>query len=220
MIERILETEVMDTSKEATEYDSMDHSEVNRQFVTDLLAVQEITGEILDLGTGTARIPIAMCHQNREVHIVAVDMSESMLDAARINVQLSGYKDRILLDRQDAKSLEYTDNRFDAVVSNSIVHHLPEPSQALAEAVRVVVAGGMLFFRDLLRPMDEALLDFLVATYAGEESSHAQQMFFDSLHAALTLDEIRAMVADFGFDPQTVQATSDRHWTWIGHQEK
>ena len=39
-------------------------------------------------------------------------------------------------------------------------------------------------------------------------------MFRESLHAALTLDEIREMVAEFGFDPNSVQLTSDRHWTW------
>ncbi len=39
-------------------------------------------------------------------------------------------------------------------------------------------------------------------------------MFAASLHAALTLAEIRQLVAKLGFQPQTVQATSDRHWTW------
>ncbi len=39
-------------------------------------------------------------------------------------------------------------------------------------------------------------------------------MFDDSLRAALTLDEIRALVESLGFDPASVQATSDRHWTW------
>jgi SAM-dependent methyltransferase len=99
-------------------------------------------------------------------------------------------------------------------MSNSIVHHIPEPRSVLAEAVRVAKPGGLLFFRDLLRPPDEATLDRLVETYAGGESDHARRMFADSLHAALTLDEVRGLVAGLGFDPATVQATSDRHWTW------
>ena len=105
-------------------------------------------------------------------------------------------------------------NRFAAVMSNSIVHHIPEPRSALAEAVRVAKPGGLLFFRDLLRPPDEATLSRLVETYAGGECDHARQMFADSLHAALTLDEIRDLVAGLGFDPATAQTTSDRHWTW------
>jgi hypothetical protein len=40
-------------------------------------------------------------------------------------------------------------------------------------------------------------------------------MFDDSLRAALDLTEIRALVAELGFDPLGVEATTDRHWTWI-----
>ena len=40
-------------------------------------------------------------------------------------------------------------------------------------------------------------------------------MFDDSLRAALSLSEVRAMVSSLGFEAETVQATSDRHWTWI-----
>ena len=38
MLQRVLETEAMDSLEEALDYNSMDHGEVNRVFVTDLLA--------------------------------------------------------------------------------------------------------------------------------------------------------------------------------------
>jgi hypothetical protein len=53
-----------------------------------------------------------------------------------------------------------------------------------------------------------------VGQYAADADAHQRQMFADSLHAALTLDEVRAAVQSLGFDPDTVQLTSDRHWTW------
>ena len=37
-LSRILEPEIMDSPEEAADYDSMDHAEVNRRFVDDLLA--------------------------------------------------------------------------------------------------------------------------------------------------------------------------------------
>ena len=120
-----------------------------------------------------------------------------------------------MLDQVDAKELPYEDDEFDAVISNSIIHHIPEPITALREAARVVRPDGLLFFRDLMRPIDEESLDQLVQTYAGDEVEHAQQMFRDSLHAALTVDEMRGLVEQLGFDGGTVQATTDRHWTWI-----
>ncbi|MBC8120702.1 MAG: SAM-dependent methyltransferase, partial [Gemmatimonadaceae bacterium] len=52
MLERVLEPEVMDTLQDAQEYDRMDHSEVNRAFVRDLLALAPPLGVWLDLGTG------------------------------------------------------------------------------------------------------------------------------------------------------------------------
>ena len=65
-----------------------------------------------------------------------------------------------------------------------------------------------------MRPSTIGELNYLVETYAGQESDYAQRMFADSLHAALNLDEMRQIVTELGFDPETVQATSDRHWTW------
>jgi hypothetical protein len=68
--------------------------------------------------------------------------------------------------------------------------------------------------RDLLRPDDAAAVGHLVATYAGEANAHQQKMFEDSLRAALTLAEIRAVIAQLGLDPLSVRQTTDRHWTW------
>jgi hypothetical protein len=68
-----------------------------------------------------------------------------------------------------------------------------------------------------LRPEDDAAVRNLVQTYAGDANAHQQKMFDDSLRAALTLAELRAMVQDLGFDPATVQQTTDRHWTCAAH---
>lgn len=215
-IQRVLEPEVMDTVEEAMVYDAMNHDEVNRQFVNDLIEAGFTRGDVLDLGTGTALIPVELCKQMSDVRVMAIDLSDNMLNIARNNVELAGAIERIQLDRVDAKSMPYDDNTFDCVTSNSIVHHLPEPAAAISESVRVVRPGGLLFFRDLLRPEKDAQVDELVALYAGDEPEHARQMFADSLRAALTLDEVRNMVGKYGFSADTVRATSDRHWTWAG----
>ncbi len=215
---RVLEPEVMDTLEKADDYDAMDHSQVNRQFVSDLLATSEIKGDVLDLGTGTALIPIELCQRVENCRVMAVDLAEHMLDLARYNIEANGLIERIVLDRIDAKKLPYEDDLFDIVMSNSIVHHIPEPLGVLQEAVRVTEPYGLIFVRDLMRPADDATVRQLVETYAGDENEHQQQMFDDSLRAALTLDEIRAFVVHLGFAPETVNATSDRHWTWAAYK--
>jgi len=214
MLPRTLEPEVMDTCEEARDYDAMDHSTVNRVFVADFLAHWDGRGPVLDVGTGTAQIPIEFCRQSAAGDVVAVDLAEHMLALAKENVRRAGVQQRVRLERRDAKALPYGDGSFGAVVSNSIIHHIPRPGEVIREMVRVLAPGGALFVRDLLRPADEPTLLHLVHTYTGGENAHSQKMFADSLHAALTLEEVQAMVSGVGLDLEDVTQTSDRHWTW------
>ncbi len=219
MIPRVLEPEAMDTAEEAIEYDSMDHSGVNARFVADFLAVHGPCrgGTILDVGTGTARIPIELCRANPRAVVRAVDLAEHMLALGRKNVREAGLTGRIVLERVDAKGLSYRDGSFEAVVSNSIVHHIPEPAAAMAEMARLVAEGGTLFCRDLARPDRKEEIQDLVERYAGGESVSARALLTASLNAALTLDEVRAIVSDMGRPIDKITMTSDRHWTWVLH---
>ena len=221
MLPRTLEPEAMDTDQEADEYDAMDHSEVNQRFVADLLAAGETGTDILDIGTGTALIPIELCRasENEALRVMAIDLSVPMLDVARLNIDMEGFLDRIQLEHFDAKDTPLEDAMFTTVISNSIVHHIPEPLGVLQEADRVLAPGGLMFIRDLMRPETEDQVEHLVATYAIDETDAAKQLFRQSLHAALTVDEMRKHVEQVGYNPQTVQATSDRHWTWVARKE-
>jgi len=194
----------------------MDHSEVNHRFVDDFLAFHGPGrgGELLDVGTGPARLPIALCRADRRFRVLGVDLAGPMLDLARRNVADAELADRIRFARGDAKSLPFPDGRFEAVVSNTILHHIPDPTLALAEMVRLVAPGGTLMVRDLARPADEAELVALVELHASSEPVPARVLFRDSLHASLTLDEVRAVVEGLGLGPEGVELTSDRHWTW------
>jgi ubiquinone/menaquinone biosynthesis C-methylase UbiE len=235
MLDRVLEPEFMDTAEEACNYDSMDHAEVNRRFVDDLLAAlskaegppqqvnfrrkAESRIRILDLGTGTAQIPIELCRHAEWIHVVGVDAAACMLALARQNIEAAGLLERIHVQQAHAKRLPFVDAEFDCVISNSIIHHLPKPFLCLREAQRVCRDGGLLFFRDLVRPQTDAELSRLVDLYAppagaSPAKDHQRAMLRDSLHAALTLEEIRRLVIQLGFPADSVRPTSDRHWTF------
>lgn len=218
MLPRTLEPEVMDTAREASEYDAMDHSGVNDLFVADFLQVCPADalaeGErILDLGTGTALIPIEFCRQSASGHIVGVDLAAEMLKAARRNVDRAGFADRITLEKCDAKGLPFAENSFAAVMSNSIIHHIPEPLDCFREMVRVLQPAGVLFIRDLMRPESAETVERLVRENAADETEYSQQLFRQSLHAALTVEEVRETIGQLGLPADCVRATSDRHWT-------
>ena len=214
MLPRVLEAEVMDAAADAVDYDAMDFAAVNAAFADDFVRhFGTASGHVLDVGTGTARIPIEIAKRSPAT-ITAVDLSEDMLALGRKNVATAGLTSRITLQRVDAKGMPYPDGTFDAVVSNSIVHHIPDPSPFVREVVRLVKSGGAIFVRDLFRPPDRATLDRLVEAYAANDTPRQRQLFADSLHAALTVDEVRSLIAAVGLDPAAVSATSDRHWTW------
>jgi 2-polyprenyl-3-methyl-5-hydroxy-6-metoxy-1,4-benzoquinol methylase len=216
MLPRVPEPEVMDTAEEARDYDAMDHAEVNARFVADFLAVHGPCrgGLILDMGTGTARIPIELCRRDPLALVLGVDLADQMLRLAERNVQAAGLADRIRLARADAKDASRAEPRCEAVVSNSIVHHIPEPAHVFRSMIARVAPGGSAFIRDLARPASVAELELLVDTYAGCEPEHGRAMFEASLRAALTTDEVREILHGLGIAEPDVRMTSDRHWTW------
>jgi ubiquinone/menaquinone biosynthesis C-methylase UbiE len=225
-LHRTLEPEVMDTEEEASDYDSMDNAQVNARFCDDLLALRPSLGRVLDAGTGTARIPVELCRRVADLQVQAIDLADSMLAMALRNVELAGLGARVHVERRDAKATGLDSLAFDAVVSNSLVHHIPDPSEVLGEMWRLVRRGGVLFVRDLARPESPDRVTELVATYApipdGSDFAkfakvamlqRQRALFEASLHAALTVDEVVALVAQIGIPEVAVQRTSDRHWT-------
>jgi ubiquinone/menaquinone biosynthesis C-methylase UbiE len=217
---RVLEPEAMDEEAAARTYDRMDHRLANDNFVADLVAAGWVPDDTLDLGTGTAQIPVQLARAFPECRIMALDLAIPMLDLARYRLEAAGVTRQVQLVQGDAKQLGFPDSSFRQVISNSIVHHLPTPELGLAEAVRVTAPGGLLFFRDLMRPATAEAAADLVTRHMSKETPEAQQLFLESLHAALTLSEMRSLVANLGFPEESVQATSDRHWTWTARKPK
>jgi ubiquinone/menaquinone biosynthesis C-methylase UbiE len=223
MLPRTLEPEVMDTAEEANDYDQMDHSVVNQLFVDDFLAalreVAELQSQgrelrIVDLGTGTAQIPIRLLQKWPQCgQVSACDLSLEMLRLADRNISAAGYQGRIHPLYCDAKRLPFNSGSVHVLISNSIIHHIPSPASVFFEVARCLSPAGLLFFRDLLRPHSAEEVDHLVDTYAGSENAHSKKMFRESLHAALTVAEVKELLQDAGFDGDSVRQTSDRHWT-------
>ena len=212
-MERILEPEVMDTEAEALEYDAMDFWVVNTLFAQRVVELGSRIAQVLDLGTGTARIPILIAQARPEWQIVAIDLAESMLAIARENVVRAKLETQIQLQFMDAKQLPYPSSSFDGVISNSLIHHLPDPLPFFREVKRVLKPQGFILLRDLLRPSSTAIAEAMVAEIGTEYSPHQTQLFRDSLGAAFTLAEIQSLVETVGLSDVKVYQSSERHWT-------
>jgi ubiquinone/menaquinone biosynthesis C-methylase UbiE len=204
----------MDTERDAVEYDSMDFSEANLAFALRAAELAPASGRVLDLGTGTARIPILFLqHAGAGIQVHATDLSTEMLKIGRRNAAQAGYSGRIMLSVADAKDLPFTDGEFLMVMSNSLVHHIPDPQRAFHELARVLLPGGALLLRDLRRPDSVAELNALVDRYAGNADEHQRKLYRDSLHASLTVAEVELLVRGAGLAEARIVCPSDRHWS-------
>lgn len=98
-----------------------------------------------DLGCGTAEVSAAVAPFVDRV--IAVDASAAMLQAAKR--RLNGTPN-VELRRGDLEALPVDDGRLDAAVTMLVLHYVPEPEKALAEAARVLKPGGRLVIVDML----------------------------------------------------------------------
>ena len=212
-MKRILEPEVMESCEDSEAYDAMDHTEVNIAFVERLLELGAGDGRFLDVGTGPAHIPILLAQRLPTVEIVGVDLSPNMLELGDFHIAEAGLTDRITLAQADAKSLPYPSQFFDGVISNSIVHHIPDPLPVLREVGRVIRPDGLLLIRDLIRPKTTEAALRLVEQYSNGATPYQQKLFYDSFLASFTVPEVEDMLAQANLPGAVVVQSSDRHWS-------
>jgi ubiquinone/menaquinone biosynthesis C-methylase UbiE len=96
-------------------------------------------GVLLDIGTGTGRMAEVFAAQAERV--VALDKNLEMLRVARAKLQHLPAS-RIELVQGDFSALPFADSSFDTVILHQVLHFAPDPLPALAEAARVLRAGG------------------------------------------------------------------------------
>ena len=111
--------------------------------VRDVIQV-EPQARILDCGVGNGSLSIALSNLIKgPANFHAIDISAEMLGQAKSVMQHAGLTPH--LRQADVMSLPYEDQSFDVVMAAHVLEHLPNPQCALAEMVRVLKPGGMVF---------------------------------------------------------------------------
>lgn len=107
---------------------------------------------ILDVATGTGDLAIAMARRIKDVQILAVDISERMLDVARRKIVARGLDGRIVLDRGDAEHLEVAAASIDVATVAFGVRNFGDLDAGLRELARVIKPGGKVVILEFSRP--------------------------------------------------------------------
>ena len=212
----------MSDEAQAAAYAQADFAQVNQGFVDRFRASfpEVVAGAMVDLGCGPGDIPVRFARALPGFTITAIDGSEPMIALAQRAVQASGLEGRVLPRRARLPMLPLALRSFDAVVSNSLAHHMPDPLLFWNEVGRLGRPGAAVLIMDLLRPESAERARAIVEQYSGDEAPVLKEDFFNSLCAAFTLREIRSQIGSRGLGGLVCELASDRHWIVWGHLPK
>ncbi len=217
-MQRIPEPELMDDPQQARAYAEADFSEANQLFLD--LYEQCFAGcvphHVLDIGCGPGAITLDFAARHSQCHITGIDGAGAMLDLARRNLrQHPDLNGRVDFQRVHLPSIE-PPRRFDTIISNSLLHHLPDPSilwQAIQKWGRQDAA---VLVMDLIRPPFPSLAEKIVARHAPGAPAILQRDFFNSLCAAFTLEEIKMQLSASGLEGFEVISVNGYHLAVFG----
>ncbi len=216
-MERLLEREIMDGEEQARAYAQADFSKENQWFVDYFLEVfpDFREGLVLDLGCGPADIPIRLVRACPSLSLMAVDASSPMINLAQVAVDEAKVGDRVTVVCQRFQDVQLQEPA-DAIISNSLVHHVPNPLQFWYALKQLAKPGSPVLIMDLLRPetLDEA--QAVVDQYAANEPEQLRRDFYNSLLAAFTEDEVASHLAELNLSRLLIDVPDDRHWVVTG----
>lgn len=214
-MERILEPELMEDAAQARAYAEADFEAPNAAF---LALYQDFVGRlpagaaVLDLGCGPGDIAIRIAAWDPVVEVHALDGSAAMLafgEAALAADPLPGKRVRFIRGLVPDAVLPRL--AYDAIVSNSLLHHLHEPDGLWRMIRERASPGAAVLVMDLMRPASASAAEALVASYAGGEPEVLRRDFYNSLLAAFEPAEVREQLEAAGLGHFSVSAASDRH---------
>ncbi|MBS0183053.1 MAG: class I SAM-dependent methyltransferase [Nitrospira sp.] len=212
-MDRVLEPELMDDLKQADAYARADFAEENQGFVDRFKEYfpEFSQGKVLDLGCGPADIPIRFATLYPACQVIGIDASVPMIELGERAIKQAGLTDRITLRCERYEEVAGA-RIVDAVISNSLLHHLPNPLQFWQKLRQLVKPGAPVLVMDLLRPESPEAAQAIVDQYAANEPDILRRDFYNSLLAAFTEDEIGSQLARMNLTRLLIDIPDDRHW--------
>jgi ubiquinone/menaquinone biosynthesis C-methylase UbiE len=215
MLFRITEPELMLDEAQVEAYARADFSKPHQRFVElfqSRFDGNQVEGWVLDLGCGSGDITLRFARAFLKTQLVGVDGSTTMLRWAKNTLN----QDLLLTSRVQflegiLPHANIPNNIYSAIISNSLLHHLPDP-MVLWQVIRDHgQTGTQICIMDLRRPANEAEARQFVKDYASGEPAVLQRDFYNSLRAAFTPEEVRQQLKNAGMKNLCVESASNRH---------
>jgi len=108
--------------------------------------------KILDIATGTGDLSIQAYRLLHPESILAIDLSEGMMNIGRQKVAKENLENFITFEKQDCMDLDIPDNSFDVAMVAFGVRNFEDLDKGLQEILRVLRPGGRLMILELTTP--------------------------------------------------------------------
>ena len=227
-MERIPEPELMNSALQVSAYASADFSSSDEavlhrlvELCRELSCQPSSTDLLVDLGCGPGNIAERLHRHWPTSRVIGLDGAEAMLAAARSrqlgcpgSEQFLQYRQAELADLAvDGWSVVKDCSPAPAavVISNSLLHHLHHPELLWQATHRLACNGAVVLHRDLRRPANAEEALALRERYLPNAPEVLRHDYLASLHAAFTVEEVRAQLDRCGLRSLRVKAVADRY---------
>jgi ArsR family transcriptional regulator len=158
-----------------------------------MLGLLDDTWVMADLGCGTGAVSAVLAPHVAKV--IGVDASEEMLAAARKRTSQLAHVD---LRKGTLEALPLEPCSIDAATMMLVLHHVPSPSVALAEAARVLKPGGKLLIVDMLPHEREEYRQQMGHVWLGFSDEHMRRLLTQAGFAKVKIHALPEQTAARG----------------------
>ncbi len=168
----------------------------------------EVSGKtVIDIGTGTGKSALAICHRNCVEKVVGVDPSEKMLEVAEADRERREQAEKVVFSRATGENLPFHEGYFDCATTAFAIKHSEKPQIFLREILRVLKPGGKIILMEAAIPetaFTKVLFTFhiktlvpLIASFFGLGGQY--KTFHQSTQRFCLRGDLREMMKSAGF---------------------
>lgn len=205
-MKRIKGKEIMDEKEEVLFFAKTTKNSVLHKFTINYLINNYLLKDacILDLGSGTAEIPIKLVQQIPEIkEIIAIDASQEMTSYAKKETNLLNLEKKIKIVKGKIPGIEkkLKPFSFDIIFSSLLLHHMPDPFFFWEEIKNLSNRNTSVFILDFIRPKNkESAKKIITENFPLQKNIILKEGVYRSLLASFSISEIEKQLKKTNLD--------------------